>query len=313
MKLSVIIPAYNVEKTLRRCVESVVSQRVEDMEVIIINDGSSDRTEKEANILAEEFGCVKLITQPNGGLSDARNSGINIAQGEYITFVDSDDYLKANTYTPLLAILNQHPEYNLLEYSFTQAKDEEEVSSTSLSEETFTNFRDYWLRGQAYRHTYAWNKIFRRNIFFNGERPLLRFRKGKVFEDMHFLCDLLHLNPTIATTPLNGYIYVSNPEGITWTAGGKELSQLLEAHLEASKSMNLSFMKKQTSGRLPLEEEEYYLTAMNVQISVSRQTGNKPLLPTARVAIHTSDFRTPTKLIKKIILNTMGISCLSYL
>ncbi len=308
MKLSVIIPAYNVEHTLRRCVESVISQRVEGMEVIIVNDGSKDGTEKAAKDLAEEFECVKFITQPNGGLSDARNSGINIAQGEYITFVDSDDYLDGDVFPPLIAILDENSDCDVLEYSFRQVSEDKVLSCTTLPLATYTDFRDYWLHGHAYRHTYAWNKVFRRRIFFEGEQPLLRFAKGKVFEDIFFMAELLRLKPRIMTVPIGNYIYKQNPKGITCTAGGKELAQLLEAHIIIAKSLNLSFMQENSNKcRLPLEEEEYYMTAANIQISVCRQTGTKPILPSAVPTVRLHDLRSPKKLIKKLLLKTGGI------
>ncbi len=313
MILSVIIPAYNVEQTLRRCVESVVSQKVEDMEVIIVNDGSRDGTEVTAKDLAEEFDCVKLITQPNGGLSDARNSGINIAQGEYITFVDSDDYLSGDVYPSLIALLDENSGCDVLEYSFMQISEEEGLSCTTLPQNTYTDFRDYWLHGHAYRHTYAWNKIFRRKIFFEGEHPLLRFAKGKVFEDIFFMSELLRLKPRIMTVPTGNYIYRKNPKGITCTAGGKELAQLLEAHIRIAKSLGLSFMQENRSKRrLPQEEEECYMAAANIQIYVCRQTGAKPILPSAIPTIRLRDLRSPKKLIKKLLLRMGGIEKLCH-
>lgn len=92
MLLSVIIPAYNVERTLGRCVESVLGQGVDDMEVIIIDDGSTDGTGKVCDSYGGREG-VTVVHQKNGGLSEARNKGLDVAKGEMITFVDSDDYI----------------------------------------------------------------------------------------------------------------------------------------------------------------------------------------------------------------------------
>ena len=97
MLLSVIIPVYRTEQTLQRCVESVLNQGVDDMEVILVDDGSPDSCPELCDEWEEKDAHIKVIHKTNGGLSDARNAGIDIAKGEYITFVDSDDWVDANT------------------------------------------------------------------------------------------------------------------------------------------------------------------------------------------------------------------------
>ena len=93
MTLSVIIPVYRVEATLDRCVESVLRQHVDDMEVILVDDGSPDNCPEMCDKWAVKDRRVHVIHKQNGGLSDARNAGIDVACGEYITFVDSDDWI----------------------------------------------------------------------------------------------------------------------------------------------------------------------------------------------------------------------------
>ena len=100
--LSVIIPVYNVEKYLRKCVDSVLAQDIADMEVILIDDGSPDNSGAICDEYAEKDTRVKVIHKENGGAATARNVGLDIARGKYITFVDSDDYLLPNTYRPNL-------------------------------------------------------------------------------------------------------------------------------------------------------------------------------------------------------------------
>ena len=91
MKLSIVIPVYLVESTLKRCVESVLSQDVEDMEVILVDDGSPDNCPKICDEWGRKDNRIMVIHKENGGLSEARNAGIDIASGDFITFVDSDD------------------------------------------------------------------------------------------------------------------------------------------------------------------------------------------------------------------------------
>ena len=97
MKLSIIIPAYNVEKTLENCVESIISQGIQNYEILIVNDGSTDQTLSHCDKLENKYGVVKVITQANSGVSVARNTGIKHASGEWIMFVDGDDALQSES------------------------------------------------------------------------------------------------------------------------------------------------------------------------------------------------------------------------
>ena len=108
--LSVIIPVYNVEKYLRKCVDSVLAQDIADMEVILIDDGSPDNCGAICDEYAEKDARVKVIHKENEGVATARNVGLDIARGKYITFVDSDDYLLPNTFIPNLDYIKKHPE-----------------------------------------------------------------------------------------------------------------------------------------------------------------------------------------------------------
>lgn len=98
MKYSVIIPAYNSEKTIKRCVDSITSQNRSDVEVVIINDGSTDETENICKALQVKHNNIVYICKENGGVSSARNSGLSVANGEFVMFVDSDDYVDGNCF-----------------------------------------------------------------------------------------------------------------------------------------------------------------------------------------------------------------------
>ena len=124
MLLSVIIPVYGVETTLDRCVESVLGQRMSDMEVILVDDGSPDRCPQMCDEWAQRDSRIKVIHKENGGLSDARNAGLDIATGDFLTFVDSDDWIDDGLYSQLL---QQMGDNDLQEYSIAdrlQLKDD---------------------------------------------------------------------------------------------------------------------------------------------------------------------------------------------
>ena len=94
IKVSVIVPVYNVEKYVKRAVESIIKQNFTDLEILLVNDGSTDNSLQEINLITEKYKNVKVFTQENQGVSSARNLGIKKAQGDYICFLDADDYLE---------------------------------------------------------------------------------------------------------------------------------------------------------------------------------------------------------------------------
>ena len=111
MILSIIIPVYNNHNTLGRCIKSVLAQNINDCEIIIVDDGSTDNSGLLADEWAKKDKRITVIHKSNGGLSDARNRGLDIVKGYYVTFIDSDDELMNNTLLPLMHILNNHPSY----------------------------------------------------------------------------------------------------------------------------------------------------------------------------------------------------------
>ena len=275
MTLSVIIPVYRVETTLDRCVKSVLKQQVNDMEVIIVDDGSPDKCPEICDRWATMDQRIRVIHKPNGGLSDARNAGIEIACGEYITFVDSDDWIDDSTYPPLL---DKMADVDILEYSI--------ADRLLLKERIYDDVNEYWLKEKAYTHTYAWNKIYRRKLFDDIHYP-----KGRIFEDVYTFPLLLRKTKKIATTSLGSYHYWMNPMGITATANGNSLAQLLEAHL---------------CTQMPIDNW-YYMYLVNIQIDVWERTGKGIVIPKRKVKISNMPIRN---LVKALALNILGIKTL---
>lgn len=261
MRLSIIIPIYNVEDTLQRCLESVLAQVDETMEVVLINDGSTDSSGQIAEEMTAGRGNCRLIHQTNKGLSAARNAGIEVATGDYLTFVDSDDFIAEGTYAALLAVLATHPDYDILEYpALLYYGSRTKQRLLTFSDTTISSIRDYWLGG-AHLHSYACNKLFRRELFAD-----VRFPEGKVFEDVYTYPFLLQRARVVATTSAGLYYYCQNDKGITAQAGGKELNDLLEAHLK-----HLKLWGELTPA--------YYQSLVNIQIDVYEATHAEPILP----------------------------------
>lgn len=272
MKLSIIIPVYRVEDTLNRCIESVLHQNLPDFEVILVDDGSPDKCPQMCDEWAQKDHHIQVIHKSNGGLSDARNAGIDIAQGEYITFVDSDDYLKENTYDPLLHLLDEHQEIDMLEYPIYIFYGSPKQHILDFPEETnYTDMEEYWYQGYAYQHTYACNKIYRRELFRD-----IRYPVGVLFEDVHTLPSLLRKAKMVATANLGLYYYCTNQNSITATAKGKALRMLLTPHIEIIDNSN----------RQDSYFDAYYLHVLNIQMDVYELTGDKPILSHRHLSVN---------------------------
>jgi len=258
--LTVIVPAYNSEDYLDRALTTLVGYG-DELEAIIVNDGSKDRTAEIADEWAARYPSVKVIHQENKGLSAARNAGIEVATGDYLTFVDSDDFVAEGTYDALLAVLAAHPDYDILEYpAMLYYGSATRQRLLTFTDTTIGSIRDYWLGG-AHLHTYACNKLFRRELFAQT-----RFPEGRVFEDVYTYPYLLQQAKVVATTASGLYYYCQNDKGITAQAGGKELNDLLEAHLK-----HLKLWGELTPA--------YYQALVNIQLDVYEATHAAPILP----------------------------------
>lgn len=259
MLLSVVIPVYNVVSTLDRCVRSVLAQHIDHMEVIIVDDGSTDGSSDKADKYSS-VGNVKVVHQLNAGLSAARNVGIDISKGDFITFVDSDDFLSPNTFSELMCVLRTHPQYDIIEYSVIK---EEQCGRKKifLQDREYTDMRAYWIEGKGYSHAFAWNKIYRRNLF-----DQVRFEVGRRFEDVRAMSLLLNCARCIYTTSKGLYHYTYNPTGITSKAEGKAWRDLLDTHLNVIVDKRL---------RSYQGFEDYYYQVLNIQLHTYELTGEK--------------------------------------
>ena len=179
--LSIITPVYNVEAYLDRCVSSILSQSYQEIELILIDDGSTDSSGIKCDDWAKKDRRIIVIHKENGGVSSARNEGLKVVSGDYITFVDPDDFIEADTYKPNMDFLIAHPEVDILQYPYCQYINDQEITvfhkPTSQSivgaEEIFRN----WWSGYPIELV-LWDKLFRRSMWIDVIFPV-----GHIAED----------------------------------------------------------------------------------------------------------------------------------
>ena len=224
MKLSIIVPVYNVEKHLERCIKSIIAQGLADYEIILVDDGSTDRSGMLCDEFQEQYEAVTTIHQANGGLSAARNTGIGIVKGAYITFVDSDDVLSPNTLKPNLNYLISHPEVDMLEYPVEVHANSDQAYHLSFPNETqHTGIFADWIRREGYLHCYAWNKIYRRELWSET-----RFPAGAYYEDTAVMPAIVRQCRGIHYSSHGCYRYIMHPGTITTSYRYDKQRQLFE-------------------------------------------------------------------------------------
>lgn len=237
--ISVIVPVYRVEEYLERCVKSILSQTYKNLEVILVDDGSPDQCPAICDACAEKDARVKVIHQENKGLSGARNAGIDAASGEYLAFVDSDDYVSPHFIEELYQLL-QDTGCAIGQCRFSYVKGDGLVEE---GDSAFCIYRGESLMEQLYGpeekatcFVVAWNKLYRTELF---KETGIRYPEGRIHEDEATTYRLFHEAKKLAflDRALYGY-YTENGGSITSVFSAKRL-QWLTAHEE-----RIAFFKK---------------------------------------------------------------------
>ena len=189
VKVSIILPVYNMEKYLRRCLDSIINQTFKDFEVIIINDGSSDNSEKICTEYALGDKRIKVITIQNGGLSNARNLGIDKSKGEYIIFCDSDDWIEKDAIEILVnGIELKNCDMAISGYKMDFVFEEFKSISIKCKNKLYESIDEFMKEYSFFRSNYlfgfAWNKIFRASIIRENK---IFFEKNVFCEDLYFI------------------------------------------------------------------------------------------------------------------------------
>lgn len=224
--VSVIVPIYNVEDYLLTCIKSILNQTYTNIEVILVNDGSTDKSLDICKKIIRNDSRVRLISKKNGGLSEARNFGIDEALGEYYLFVDSDDYIKEDMIEKMVIAMNKERNIDLVICNYTSEGD--------FKNEDNKSFR--WTQNDFWKNYYgpnyvacvvAWNKLYKKELFNN-----LRYKIGKLNEDEFIIQYIIEQCRSITFLNDQLYFYRLRKNSITHSTNMEKAADQVDAFLE---------------------------------------------------------------------------------
>ncbi|GBU24704.1 hypothetical protein R83H12_01338 [Fibrobacteria bacterium R8-3-H12] len=229
--VSVIVPVYNVEPYIRKCVDSILAQSYRNLEIILVDDGSPDNCEKICDEYAANNPNIIVLHKKNGGLSDARNAGLDIAKGEFICFVDSDDWCEREMLQTAFEAMEK-AKCDIVSYgAFYEYAQNEKIFRTLIKntkcEQKINSFEEsLTLVIRDNLAVTAWNKLYRKKVFEN-----LLFPKGKLFEDVWIFPRLFENGNGIfaISNPLYHHIIRNDNETITSDSNPRNV-EILEAY-----------------------------------------------------------------------------------
>ena len=211
-ELSIIVPAYNCEKYIDKCIQSIIKQKNNLIEIIIINDGSTDKTLEKCESFQKQYQNIKIINQKNSGVSYSRNIGIENASGKYIMFVDSDDYLEENSLEKIQELLSEN--IDILRYSYI-IKDKNKNTEVIFEKETFNLIKqkDEFFEKffQKTNQNVIWGQVINKQLLND-----IKFTHNIFYgEDLLFNCQLYNKCKYIRYTDTILYNYKQNADSIT--------------------------------------------------------------------------------------------------
>lgn len=228
-KISIIIPIYNVENYLERCIKSVINQSLDDLEIILVNDGSTDSSGEMCDNFANEDKRIKVIHKKNGGLSSARNEGLKYATSDLVGFIDSDDWISSDMYEYLWN-LQEKNDADIVSCNYMLAYDyPTKIKNAKIKEYVFTRneaLKKYLELGAFSRiNDYsAWKKLYKKKLFSDVEFP-----DGMLFEDMPTNFRLIQKCSKYVYSTKICYFYFQNSVSITRNQYSKRHNDLIKS------------------------------------------------------------------------------------
>ncbi|KAB7671695.1 glycosyltransferase [Bacillus sp. B1-b2] len=209
--ISIIVPIYNVEDYLKRCLDSIIGQTYKSLEIILVNDGSTDSSGELCDIYKNKDTRIKVIHKNNGGISSTRNAGLEAASGKYIGFIDSDDWIDSDMYQSLHeCLVNSNSDISICgvkevrNNSIIKSNQVEEIVTLSSQEAIKLLIEDKKVK------SFTWNKLYRREVFKN-----IYFPEGKKYEDIYLMHTIFKNAATITLLNEEKYYYMRRDDSIT--------------------------------------------------------------------------------------------------
>ena len=228
--VSVIIPVYNVELYLAKCIESVLGQTYQNLELILVNDGSTDSSFEICKRFSNKDNRIRVISQDNAGLSAARNTGIEYVQGDWIMFVDSDDMLSSIA-VELLVNLANRTKADIACGAFSYHIEELDKFDKLQTAKCHVFANGVEAIHYSYLTNHAWGKIYASHLFTSSD---IRFPMGRRYEDIATTYRLFDKASVVVTTDAKLYWYRTREDSITATPSKKDISDLVETFNEVS-------------------------------------------------------------------------------
>ncbi|VYS80696.1 glycosyltransferase [Campylobacter ureolyticus] len=239
--ISIVVPVYNVEKYLKKCIQSIVDQTYKNLEIILVDDGSSDNSGKICDEFAQKDNRIKVIHKINGGQADARNKALDIMNGEWVSFVDSDDFVSPYYIENLHYLISKY-DVDIAITSFVRFYNENtKLSSSKISnQEVLLHNPDEAVKNMLYGKYYSvspWSKIYKKDLFYNN-----RFTKGKIYEDFELMPIITSQSKKVAFCDVIDYFYYCRQNSTTKSDFSQKNMQGYEAldSLDRYFSNNLS-------------------------------------------------------------------------
>lgn len=211
--LSIIIPVYNVEQYLKDCLSSILSQKFEQYEIILVDDGSNDSSSEICDEYASIYENIIAVHQTNQGVSSARNKGVSLAKGKYIHFIDADDTIEPDTYIKNIPILQANTNIDILSFpiNFHRGK---EIERKYIHQAIYKGSNDifiHYFNGRQLQSmdVFLWHKIFKTNILKKITFPI-----GKICEDVFVIPQICQNSQYVICTPYGGYNYYKRPNSL---------------------------------------------------------------------------------------------------
>lgn len=255
MKVSIIVPIYNIESCISYCVESLVNQDYKNKEIILVDDGSTDKSLEKCNIFSDKYDCIKVVHKLNGGLSSARNAGLDVATGDYIIFIDGDDYFQYGAIATLVEIA-ERTGADVIQFGYEEVLGYDKYKTIKK-----IKICDGPLQIETDRHTYyenlytlggvaasACTKFMRLNLV-----QRLRFKEGIFHEDEQFTTRLLAIcNSMVYVNDFLPYKYVMRDGSIIHAFNAKritDISEIMEERIDYLKELKFQDLVNITASK----------------------------------------------------------------